>query len=126
MDLNYLKDSMDVKTGVVLDPYTSYYHYPPSQEGRAFLNLFFDLMEVRRRDLETKIRQPGLSMADIHRVYKAHMVEVEREKRQFFREVKRGLAPAEMRKWNALVHERLGIDNIALFGLYEEGGAVAP
>jgi hypothetical protein len=48
LDINELCDSLQYNTVTVIDTYKSYYHLPKTDESLAFINMYYDLIEIQR------------------------------------------------------------------------------
>ena len=46
LDINHVRDSLTYQLRTILDPVGSYYHFPISDFDLAFMNIYFDLMEI--------------------------------------------------------------------------------
>lgn len=121
MEIDSLCGELSYRTGTFFDPYTSYYNFERTPTSVAFLNVYFDLMEIQRRELEAKLMAAEPSAKEWMKIYDDHLEKVARKMQLFFKEVERGTHEENFAKWNAIVMERLGIDNIALFTPEEEG-----
>ena len=118
MDINQLNDSLNVVTKTIFDPYKTFYHFAPNNEGLAFINLYFDWTEIQRRKLQQQlVVQP--TQEKMIAVYHQFMKSMKVESQLYFQEVDRGTNQKEMIKWNALVREALKIDNLELFQVYK-------
>jgi hypothetical protein len=115
LEVDSLCDSLQYRTQTIFDPYTSYYHFERTPRSVAFLNVYFDLMEIYRRELEEKLDKVVPSEAVWTRIYYEHLQEVSWKIKAFFKEVERGTNTEDFLKWNALVKKELGIDNNELF-----------
>ncbi len=122
LDVNLLEGELHTTTAAVFDPLISYYRLPVTDTVLCFVNLYFDLMELERQELEAEIRQSDQSIETIERLYEARLAKTETLSSQYFREVERGAKKKEMKKWNDFVEEKLGIDNIEFFKLYQQNG----
>lgn len=120
LDVNRYNDSIDIKTAVVFDPYKSFYDLPVDNQTLAFINIYFDLCEITRLELHRKISAVKEDQEEIERVYAEFREKFDEFSRSFFREVDRGTNEEAMRRYNATVLEKLGIDNIELFEIYGE------
>lgn len=120
MDINTYRDSTNVLTETIIDPYTTYYALPMDKYTHCFINMYFDLCEMLRREMETAFRKSSGTAEAYKNLYTEYMVKLEAQKTRFLKEVDRGTHRKAMEKWNALIYEALAIDNIALFGLYTE------
>ncbi len=122
LDLNPFGDTLQHVTATLIDPYESYYRLPITDTVLCFINLYFDLVETERRNLEAAISASDKTIATFGKLYEKILTNITTLKQQYFNEVERGENKKAMRKWNNYVREKLGIDNIGLFRLYEEAG----
>ena len=120
VDINTYHDSTNVLTTTIFDPYESYYHLSIDSKANCFINIYFDLCEIERRKLESDIRAALPDMDMVQDVYNQFEDRLEKQKYEYLKAVDRGINQQETIKWNAVVKEKLGIDNIALFRPYEE------
>lgn len=121
MDVNTYNDSTNILTATIFDPYESYYHLPIDNVTHCFINLYFDLYEIERRQLEIKLN--GIKTKDpklIMQVYQDFIAKSEFEKSTFLKEIDRGTNQKSLLKWNNYVYEKLGIDNMKFFNLSEK------
>jgi len=119
VDLNTYTDSTDLFSAVIFNPFESFYHLPIAKETQCFINIYFDLYEIVRRKFETELSGTSYNFETIKERYIIYQKELEKEMNVFFKAVDRGTNRIELEKYNALVDEKLGIDNIALFRLDE-------
>lgn len=119
MDVNVSNDSLHVLTQTVFDPFKSFFHFPKSPEGTAFINMYFDLMEIQRLALEEEIRYSKLNESEVRSLYRKKLSEIEILSESFFKETQHGSNPQAMVEWNDYIVEKLGIDNLELFQLYQ-------
>lgn len=118
LDVSWLEDSLVFHTNAILDPVHSFYHLKMSDESYAFMNMYFDLLEIQRRKLEAALRTTeNLDIEKVEQIYQQHLAAYEKTKRQFIAKVNRGKSPNRMKVWNRLILEELGIDNLSLFEL---------
>ncbi len=120
VDVNKIADSLNVITETIFDPFESFFHYPMDKLGMTFINLFFDLMEVKRREFEDEIHQENMTIELIKRIYTKKMKNIEEVSSNFFKEVERGNNEKAMIKWNEYIKGELNIDNIEIFRTYEQ------
>ncbi len=119
MDINLINDSVYVYTCTVYDPFATYYYFPIDDYADCFLNIYFDLVEISRRELEAEIKKIGNDALAIQNLYLNKQKEFKVEADVFFMEVEHGTNKEGMIKWNKYVKDKLGIDNVALFQLYQ-------
>jgi len=117
LDLNMFNDTLRIITQTIFDPF-SYYKYPITNKSTVFINIYFDLMEIKRRELENEILLNNINIDKATALYNEKMKEIEHFNKTFFKEVERGENKREIMKWNSYVKNNLGIDNVAIFGLY--------
>jgi hypothetical protein len=119
LDINQIDDSLHFLTSAILDPYDSYYKFPMDDTARAFINLYFDQIEIERELLNDELKKCSTEQ-EMFDTYYSRMEKVELMTRQFLAETDRGLNKRGMIKWNERVTHHLGINNLALFGVYQE------
>jgi len=120
MDLNPAPEGVNMLTRVVLDPFESHFRFPPTDTAAlCFLNLYFDLMEIHRRELEVEVRRGPMEIVRIRELYQQRLRQMQTTGKTFLKETERGGNKKALEKWNRYVYERLGIDNLAYFGLYQ-------
>ena len=120
LDINELCDSIQIITKTIFDPYQSFYHFPTTKTSMAFINIYFDLIETQRLELN---RQLSLCKGDIDhmkKVYERIKISTEQLSEQYFKEVQRGTNTLELIKWNNHIIQVLAIDNISLFHVLDE------
>jgi hypothetical protein len=115
LDVNSLKDSFHFITATVLDPYESYYNFPLNNRILCFVNIYFDLIEIERRTLESEIEKSDKKIESINKLYKATLVKIEQLNQKYFKDGVNGKNKNEMEKWNNIVFNSLGINNMELF-----------
>jgi hypothetical protein len=115
VDINTYQDSTNVLTATLFDPFESYYHLPLDNQAQCFINIYFDLCEIERRELEKRLylsEKTGTSMEEICNESRKSL---EIKMNQYLKAVERGTNEREMQKYNAIVLQELGIDNVSLF-----------
>lgn len=119
LDINTYRDSTNILSSTIFDPYESYYHLPIDSKANCFINIYFDLCEIERRKLEKDISVALPDMDLVQEVYNQFEDRLEKQKYQFLKAVDRGINQLETIKWNTYVFDHLGIDNIAIFKPFE-------
>ena len=115
LDVNTYADSTHVLSATIFDPYETFYRLPIDNAALCFINIWFDLMEVERRKLEAAIAASDRSAETIREIYRIHSRQWEQLRQQYFKEAQRGRNRAGIEKWNRVVRNHLGIDNVRLF-----------
>lgn len=121
LDINTYQDSTDIATAAIFDPYESYYYLPMDKQTHCFVNMYFDLCEIKRRELEEKIRADGISALRAKEIYESFVEKMEVDNNTFLKAVQRGTIESEMVRYNAYVRSKLGIDNIEMFQPFGTG-----
>lgn len=119
LDINSVDDSVLVTSATILDPFESYYRLNIDNAALCFINIYFDLIEIARRDLETQIQRSPRTPEMIVRLYEESRKEIERITHRYNSETQRGTNMYKLAQWNNIVFERLGINNMGIFGLTE-------
>jgi len=115
LDINSYKDSTHFVTSTIFDPYESYYYLPMDNQTHCFVNIYFDLCEIKRQELEKKLYQQKNIMIHAREIYNESLKEFEIKRNEFLKAVQRGTNEVEMLKYNDYVYEKLGINNVELF-----------
>lgn len=115
MDINPHGDSLHVFTATLYDVFNSYYRLPLDSMTNCFVNIYFDLYEMQRRELDKDLRKPGLTVEAMAELHRQHTEKVNLLARRYLREVERGQNRPAMERWNQYVLQGLGIDNLSLF-----------
>jgi len=116
MDINDYGDSLHFLTETVFDPYNTYYYLPIDNFANCFINMYFDLCEIQRRELEKmlfSISNPTVEKLQV--AYDNFMLYAQKQRELFLKEVDRGTVKKTMEKWNAYIFHEIGNDNISLF-----------
>ncbi|WP_343605809.1 carboxypeptidase-like regulatory domain-containing protein [Fluviicola sp.] len=119
-DRNSYRDSTDILTCAIFDPYESYYLLPIDQNTHCFINIYFDLIEMERRKLDAKLKSKSWTLEEAEGIYNRFLTDCTALKEKYYRSVDHGRNLAELIKWNRLVKNALKIDNMALFGISEK------
>ncbi len=120
LEINDECDSMAYSTTAVLDAYSSYYNLEINNVDLAFINIYFDWVECKRRELEQLLEQiDSPSAQELISVHEAFLKKVEKESTQFFKEVDRGRNLDHLNYYNKIISNQLGINNIELFQVME-------
>ena len=123
LDVNAFNDSINVLTESIFDPFKSYYHIPITEEGRAFINMYFDMVEIQRRKLVKRL--DGIeSIDEIMAIYAESKTELEATSRTFLKDLNHGTNREGLEKWIKIILDNLEVDNYELFNLVKVSGDV--
>lgn len=117
LDINLINDSLQVLSSTILDPFESYYYFPRTTKSTAFLNMYFDIVEIQRRELLVELGKIAESPEDAKSIYDAKMLDLSSLGTVFFKNVERGYNKEGMLRWNDYIVKKLNIDNWEIFGL---------
>ncbi|MBK8485213.1 MAG: carboxypeptidase-like regulatory domain-containing protein [Saprospiraceae bacterium] len=119
LDINSYRDSTHIITSTIIDPYESYYHLPMNNQTLCFINIYFDLCEIARRELEEKLKAQTNNVYRLKEIYNNFLTQFETKRNEYLKAVEHGTIEKEMIKYNNIVYEILRIDNIGLFQPYK-------
>lgn len=114
-EINELCDSFAVVTKTIFDPYETYYHFEVTKESQVFLNIYFDLVEIERRQLRKELEKVKYDRKEVEKIYRRSQERLYWMSRKYFSEVQRGTNLQALKKWNNLVLNELYLDNFKLF-----------
>lgn len=118
-DINEYNDSLHILSKTLFDPIDSYYYLPMDSITDCFMNLFFDYCESERQHIYSKLLKLGNDKTLIAKKIPDYLAEFEQKKEQFLLDISRGTNLQALKKWNDFVDRKLGINNMALFRVYE-------
>ncbi|MEL6274312.1 MAG: hypothetical protein AAFU03_04265, partial [Bacteroidota bacterium] len=114
--INKYPDTFHVTTSTVIDVYESHHNFDlPSSQTNAIINLYFDLCELERIDLQEKIEAIGYQPAEIAALHKAAQKKIDQLHFLYFAEVYSAGSQSKLKAYNRQVKEKLGIDNLSIF-----------
>lgn len=118
LDINIIQDSLTYQLATILDPIKTYYLFKLEKEDHAFINMYFDLLEIQKRKLETELSQiPKLTLNTITDLYQKHWQAYEETQKLFVHETNRGYNSKKMNQWNDYISKHLDINNKVFFSL---------
>ena len=115
LDITELEDSIHWQSFTIYDPTKSYFQDTINQNLFACVNIYFDLCEIKRREMDTELQQNHKTVKEITNIYNKYIKEIEDMRKQYFKEVNLGINFRILRRYNAIVKEKLDIDNMAMF-----------
>jgi len=118
LDINEIHDTVYHITKAILDPIDTYYFFKIDNRCLVFFNIYFDLLEIERRDLEEAISQlKHKDYTSIKQLYYKSMDNYDKTIKLFVKETDRGKNQMGLIKWNKYVYENLMINNLAYFNI---------
>ena len=119
-DVNKVADTLQHYSCSVFNVFDSYYNLKAEPYTNCFLNIYFDLFEIERRELEKKIIEKKCSITQLDSIYQRSQQRATERSNLFLKEVERGKNHKALSKWNTYVKAELGVDNIYQLGLLEK------
>jgi hypothetical protein len=120
MDVNYYKDSLHFLTETIFDPFSSYYYFAIDNNTRAYMNMYYDICEIERRNLEEELRVTERDYNQIFAAYDRYNSIKDAMCKDFDRDVFLGTREFSMKTWNKYIKSALGVDNLKEFRLYNQ------
>lgn len=120
LDVNTYNDSTQYLTATIFDPYESYFYLPMDKKTNCFVNIFFDLCEIKRRELQKQLNARNISPTQAQAMYQKCISELEILKNEYLKDVQRGTEEKKMIKYNLIVFNELNINNIELFKPFDK------
>lgn len=119
LDLNPVGDSIQHFSASIFDVYETFYNLPEEPFTNCFINIYFDLMEIERRNMEKTISNAKLTLTQLDSLYKITQITIEKKYKEYFNKVERGKNVKELEAWNNYVKQYLGVDNFEIFQLHK-------
>ncbi len=114
--MNLSGDTLQTFTKTILDVYETFVNLPETPELDCFINIYFDLYEIARRQLEQELK--GIKTAEkADKIYKKISDDINTRQKQFVSETQSGKNKYYLNKWNGVVVKELNIDNMKIFGV---------
>lgn len=114
-DLNPCGDSLQHFSCTVFDVYNTWYNIKEEPVTNCFLNIYFDLFEIERRKMEKRMSAKKNNADELDLIYREAAASAETLGNTYLKEVERGKKLVALRKWNEVVKQELGIDNMDMF-----------
>ena len=114
LDIVESGDSFLCKSYTVFDGEQTYYHLPLNFYTNAFLNIYFDLWEIERRKMQQKLQSSNLNLGQINEIYYSTIEFLNALSEKYIKDVNVGEKEKMLKKWNDVVLEKIGIDNMKL------------
>lgn len=111
-DKNVIGGITNILTATIFDPFESFYYLPIDNQTLCFINMYFDICEIARREFEKAIKTQNM---DPDLAYTATMKSLQQKQNEFLRDTERGTQERAMVKWNSYIVQALGIDNFEIF-----------
>jgi hypothetical protein len=120
VDVNELNDTLHVLSTIVIDPFESFFNFPMNNQYKTFINLYFDIFEMHRRDFENALSKKVFTKEEIYTLHQLYNEKIISDCKKFRREVQRGINLEGMRDWNQKIRKAIGIDNMQIFEMEKD------
>lgn len=117
LDINTINDTLRHYSVSVFDVYETFYRLPEESYTNCFINIYFDLCEIERRDMEQKLSKGPLNAQQINLVYTEANNRLHETEKKYLKEVQLGKNTLKLKAWNQYVYEQLNIDNFKIFNI---------
>ncbi|MFT5338249.1 MAG: hypothetical protein ACJAY8_000161 [Sphingobacteriales bacterium] len=118
LDCTSIRANVIYTTAAIFDPFLSHYSLPHDSTTNAFVNMYFDLVEIHRRTLNNWIaRTPNQDMQSVQQKHHEITEKLEATEKAFFKDVQHGTNKHGMYIWNSYIEKELEINNLDLFEL---------
>jgi tetratricopeptide (TPR) repeat protein len=115
MDINQFGDSISVLTSTLIDLDESFFYLQKEAYTDCFINNYFDLIEMQRRNMLNDLNKHNYSVTQIDSVYNLNILQLNEIQTQYLKECARGSNAEELDKWSKIINKSLGINNAILF-----------
>jgi hypothetical protein len=116
LDLDTVNGELLHRSTTVLDGHHSFDMVADQPWSSAFHNIWFDLCEMERRELEKRLNMPGTNLLRARALHAEFTARLNALTQRYLDETGYGDRFSGLKLWNDLVKKELGIDNLALFG----------
>ena len=117
LDYSIINGKLHYQLYSLIDPINTYYYFHIDRTDHAFINMYFDLMEIEKRKLAQKLSELELSEIDqIDSLYNEAVTQFKQNAKSFTNNVSRGSNFVKMQEWNTIIKRAIHIDNLELFG----------
>jgi len=118
LDVNDGDDSLRYTTAVILDIKEYVNAIDDAALSNCYLNIYFDIAEIERRDMMSRLRSNARPEEDIEQVYDDLSKELKTVLAGFERATRKGNNVSKLKDWNQYVLDHLGIDNMEIFNVH--------
>lgn len=116
LDIVETADTLFYFTQSVFDVYNSYYNLPVDSLTNDFVNIYFDLTEMARRELERRLdAETDLTVEKIDALYRTQMAALRKKHETYLDETGSGRKFRELQLYNEEVDAVLGVNNFEFF-----------
>jgi hypothetical protein len=123
LDIVETEDTVVYYTETVFDIFQSFYNLPSDSLTNSFVNIYFDMGEIARREMVEKIEAlDELSPDAILRIYEKGMEKLKSDWEAYLDKTLSGSSYKELLRYNELIKEKLGIDNFEIFHIKDPVG----
>ena len=115
LDINKTEEGLRYTSATVLDVYRSYNWMEDSDRITCYVNMYFDMAEIVRRELVETLEGGPRTELFARKAYRESANRLRFILTRLTRETDYGRNRIKMREWNDRIRDVLGIDNLTLF-----------
>lgn len=115
LDITKIEGEVQAKVYTFLDEKSSYYFLEDNLITSCYINMYFDLFEIKRRELQVRFRENSYTEDEIKTIFKEEVGKLHAKVREFAYDVYRGKNVDAVERWNKYIMERIDIDNVTIF-----------
>jgi hypothetical protein len=117
LDITKMGDQYKSELYSTIDPINTYYYFYITDLDQVFINIYFDLMEIEKRELKKKLSNIDLTdQKRVTQLYNEALDTFNKNAKEYCDDVNRGKDFIQLSKWNNTIYNSLNIDNLELFG----------
>jgi hypothetical protein len=115
LDINTINEVNYCTSYSVFNAGNSYLRVPNDTLTQIFTNIYFDIIEIERREMQDKLDANTYTLKQIDEIYYATLDKIDEAVNNYFEDVVLWTNINGLKKWNQYVYENLGIDNFLEF-----------
>lgn len=114
LDINLVDNIFDCKSYTIFDLTKTFYRLEDNNYSNVFINIYFDICEIERQQMEKELLINHKSLSQIDSIYYKTISNIEEITSKYLKEVQHGNNVIMLKKWNNYVADELGINNFQL------------
>ncbi len=115
LDINLIDSIFDCRSYTLFDLTKTFYRLEDNNYSNVFINIYFDICEIERQQMEKELLINHESLSQIDSIYNKTISNIEEITSKYLKEVQHGNNVIMLMKWNDYVANELGINNLLLF-----------
>jgi len=120
VDRNAEIDSVDYLLRTLIDVDKSFYFNRININTNCFINVYFDLVEIEKRNIERSLKNWNWNITEVDSIYSASQLSLKRKLSTYIKEVEYGKNHNQLKKYVELIMRDLGVDNTPLLNFVND------